>query len=521
MQLRQFGNSQEVRHSVSDLAKQQVGVKVRPFGQSGGSLSQRVGRGVIWIFAVRAADEGFRLVRVLVLARILAPNDFGLMGIALLAMTITTSLSETGFTVALIQKKQDVKGYLDTAWTISVIRGLILFGVLILGAPLVAAFFQAPAAVSIVRVIGIALLLEGCSNIGRVFFDKELEFNKKFVYQVGGSVADLVVAISAVLILGNVWALVFGLLAGAAVRCTLSYVLHPYRPQPRLDLAKSRELFGYGKWILGSSILLLFLNQTDLMLIGKVLGVTALGLYQVAYRVSLLPATAIRDTVSQVTFPAYSKLQDNLPRLREGYLKTLQITACAAVFLGAGIFALAPEFTSTFLGQNWIAAVPAMQVLALAATVRSISATTGPVFRAVGKPQIITKWQTVRLFLLAALIYPLIVKWGILGASVVVFFSILASAIIFSLMVVKTTQCGIKSFAKMIVPPLIAGTTMVLAILGLKVYLGAGVLEFLLLAGTGILVYLGVIYLLDRVLGYGIQGVVKESLTMVRGKYSG
>jgi lipopolysaccharide exporter len=490
----------------------------KPFVRTGVRFSQRVVSGAFWAFAIQSVGQVISFVRNVILARMLAPDDFGLMGIAFLAMNVATIFTETGFTAALIQKKEGVKEYLNTAWTTSIIRGFILFSLLFLGAPLVAHFFEAPAALSIVRVISVSLLLQGCSNVGLIFLDKELEFKKKFAYQIGGIAADFVVAIIAVLILRNVWALVLGQIAGATVRFIMSYVIHPYRPRLQMDLAKSRELFKFGKWILLTSVFVLITVQTDITIVGRVLGVAALGLYQMAQRVADLPATAIRDTVSLVVFPAYSKLQDNLPRLREGYLKTLQATTCASVLLGGAIFILAPEFTGIFLGQKWLTAVPAMQVIALAAILRAIYGTSEPIFRAVGKPRISSNWRGVQLLLLAALIYPLTVKWEILGTSLSVFISIIPSAIISTIMVIKITQCRIKNLAKMIVPPLVAGIIMVAVVYLLKIYFGDGIWWFLLLAGIAVLVYCCIIYLSDKFFGYGIVKVIKESLVAVRKK---
>ncbi len=486
--------------------------------QPGEGLYQRTVRSGAWAFALRITEQVFSIARLIILARVLAPNDFGLMGIALLAMMALETFSQSGFQQALIQKKENIKDYLDAAWTVSALRGLVLFAVLFFLAPYVAIFFKAPIATPLIRVVGLAALLQGLTNIGVLYFQKELEFNKQFIYRASGTLADFVVAVSAALILKSVWALVFGLLAGNFVRLVVSYLVHPYRPHFKLDMAKTKELFGFGKWILGSSILVFLITQGDDIFVGKLLGVTLLGFYQMAYRISNAPATEITHVVSQVTFPAYSKLQDNLPGLREGYLKTLQLTAFISIPLAAGIFILAPEFTTIFLTEKWIPMVPAMQVLALAGLMRSIQATTGPIFYAVGKPRIETRWQVVRLVVLAASIYPLTFYWGILGASIGVCLSTLISTIGFSFMVINVTRCGIKNFGKIIILPLVSGVIMVSAIFALKASVNTvGIREFLLFAALGILAYLTITFLQDKFSRYGMLLLVKESLASFRG----
>ncbi|WP_051920546.1 lipopolysaccharide biosynthesis protein [Thermodesulfobacterium hydrogeniphilum] len=487
------------------------------FNDSGKNLSQRVVRGGFWVFLLRITQQLFNFVRLVILARILSPNDFGLMGIALLTMATLDTFSQTGFQQALIQKKEDIKPYLDSAWSVLILRGFILFTILFFIAPYVASFFNVPEAKPIIQVIGFAVLFQAFTNIGVVYFQKELEFNKQFIYQISGTLADFIVAISAALILKSVWALVFGLLAGNFVRFVVSYLIHSYRPHLIFDLRKAKELFRFGKWVLGSSILVFLLTQGDDIFVGKLLGATALGFYQMAYRISNIPATEITHVISQVTFPAYSKLQDNIPKLREAYLKVLQITAFLSFPIAGLIFVLAPDFTKIFLGEKWMLMVPAMQVLVFAGLVRSIAATTGPIFHAVGKPKIDTQWQIVRLSVLAALIYPFTIKWGILGASIVVFLSIFVSNIGFCFKVIKITKCEMKDFVNAMLPSFLGSAISISVVSGLKNIINSEIWGFIILSCMEILIYLIIIYLLDKFFNYGMQALIKESIHLLRG----
>ena len=191
----------------------------------GETLSQKVVKGGFWVFFLRIVNQGFSLIRLIVLARILSPKDFGLMGIALLTMSVLETFTQTGFQTALIQKKEEIKSYLDSAWTFLILRGFVLFIILYFIAPYAAVFFNTPEAKPIIRVIGFSIFFQAFTNIGITYFKKELEFNKEFIYQFTGTLADFIVAISAVLILRNVWALVLGLLAGNITRCFVSLSL--------------------------------------------------------------------------------------------------------------------------------------------------------------------------------------------------------------------------------------------------------------------------------------------------------
>lgn len=416
------------------------------FNDSGESLSQRVIKSGFWVFSLKITERAFSLIRLIILARILAPHDFGLMGIAMLTMATLETFSQTGFQAALIQKKENTELYLDAAWTIMIIRGFILFTILYFIAPYAAIFFKSPQAKPIIRIIGFSILFQAFTNIGVIYFQKELEFNKQFIYQLSGTLADFIVAISAALILRSVWALVFGLLAGNAVRCFVSYLIHPYRPHLSSDLGKAKELFGFGKWVLGSSILVFLITQGDDIFVGKLLGTTALGFYQLAYRISNMPATEITHVISQVTFPAYSKLQDNIPKLREAYLKVLQVTAFLSFPIAGLIFVLAPDFTKIFLGEKWMPMVPAMMILCVFGVARSLGATNGSLFNGSANPKFNTKIAFIKLILLAILIYPLTKKWGIVGTSLATTLPVFASQSYGFFKVSKILQCKLRNF---------------------------------------------------------------------------
>ena len=480
--------------------------------KSGGSLSQRTVRGGFWVFSLRIVQQLFGLARLLILARILAPSDFGLMGIALLAMSTLETFSQTGFQAALIQKKENIESYLDAAWTVLILRGLLLFGILYFAAPFVASFFDTPEAKPIIQVIGFSLLFQAFTNIGVIYFQKELEFNKEFIYQFAGTLSDFIVAVSAVLILRNVWALVFGMLAGNAVRCFMSYLIHPYRPRLSRDLKKAKELFGFGKWILGSSILVFLLTQGDDIFVGKLLGAVALGFYQMAYRISNLPATELSHLIAKVMFPTYSKLH-NIQKLRASYLTVLQLTTFLSIPIAGLFFVLAPDFTKIFLGVKWMPMVPAMQVLAFYGALRAIGATTGVVFLAVGQPEIRTKIQSAQLVLLAVLIYPFTMCWGILGTSL----AVTTYALIFNFVavckVLKIVKSGFGKPAKITILPLAGALIMICAIWGIKTYIfenNIDAISLSLLIIISLFVYLTVSYLFEIFFNYGNIQLIQE-----------
>jgi len=473
------------------------------------SLSKKVIRGGIWVFALRIINRGLGFIRIIILARLLVPHDFGLFGIAMLAIATLETFSQTGFQAALVQKKKNVEPYLDTAWTISAIRGIILFLILFSSAPLIANFFDSAQATLIIKVIAVSTLLSGFRNIGIIFFQKELQFNKQFIYEVSGTLVDITVAISLAFILRNAWALVWGGLAANFVRVFMSYIIHPYRPRIRLEKEKFQQLFGFGKWVLGSSILAFLITQGDDIFVGKMLGVAALGFYQMAYLISNLPATEITHVISQVTFPAYSKLQDDLSKLREAYLKVLQITAFLSFPIAGLIFILAPDFTRIFLGEKWMPMVPAMQVLCIFGVTRALNATTGAIFHAVGKPSILTKVSFIQLIFLAAIIYPLVNVGKLVGISWAV---VLANFLCFVLAfqeVLKITKQSKKKIVNVVLPSVFATIGIMCLIYLTKIIMMDKVSLFITFVFS-ILIGLGIYSIYAKILGFSFSGFLSS-----------
>jgi O-antigen/teichoic acid export membrane protein len=188
-------------------------------------LTAKVVKGASWVFAGRAAGRVFELIKAVVLARLLTPEDFGLFGIVMLAIITLEIFSQSGFNTALIQRQGDIQGYLDTAWTVQVARGLLLALILFMVAPGVAWFFEEPRVVELLQIICLAQILQGFINIGIVLFEKEMQFHKQFLYEVGANVVSLIIGVSLAFALRSVWALIWANVAGVSMRLVLSYVL--------------------------------------------------------------------------------------------------------------------------------------------------------------------------------------------------------------------------------------------------------------------------------------------------------
>ena len=475
----------------------------------GKTLPQKMVQGGAWISSLKIIRKVLSLIRLIIIGRILAPSDFGLMGIALLTMSALETFSTFGFKQALIQKKENTDNYLDAAWTVLIIRGFVVFIIVYLVAPYVAFFFQSPEVKTIIQALGLVTFFQAFTNIGVIFFQKELEFNKIFIYRFVGISTNFIVAVAAAIILRSVWALVLGLLAEKVVNIIVSYLIHPYRPHLSKDIEKAKELFGFGRWILGSSILVFIGKHIDDIFVGRVLSATALGFYQMAYRISNMLETEITQVISSVAFPAYAKIQDEQTRLQKAYFRIMRLTIAVSLPITVGMVLLAPEFTQIFLSEKWMPMVTAMQLLAVAGLIKSIVSTGSPLFIGSGFPKYEFFMQLIRGVIIIVAIYPFIIFMGIKGAALAVILSITGMLVIWYPLSQKITKASWRKYFDTFWPPLFCSLLMVGSIYIAKLYwnpigqsLVAGISIFSMIVIMSIGVYITSIWLLQKYYPY-------------------
>ncbi len=383
-------------------------------------LTSRTIKGGLWSFLSRGSARGLDLLKLVIIASLLSPKDIGLLGIALLTLAVFRVFTMTGFKESIIQRKEEVKHHLNTAWTVLALRGVALFVLVYVTAPYIAAFFGEPRAELVLQTMGLILLFEGFSNIGIVYFRKEMEFNKRFVLDMSKTLPAFVISVYFALVLRNVWALVYGSIAGYFVFMVTSFFIHSYRPRFELDMSKASEMFGFGKWVLGGSILVFIATQGDDIYLGRVLGATALGIYVLSFNLSNSPATEITHVISQVTFPAYSKIQDDIEKLKKALFKTLRTTLALSIPISIAIIVFIPEFTLYVLGEKWVDVIWPVRILAVSGLIRSATATWGPYYKAIGKPKYGFYKQIFRVIGIFSLIYWLTRDYGISGTCIAV-----------------------------------------------------------------------------------------------------
>jgi lipopolysaccharide exporter len=481
--------------------------------EPGESLGSRATNAGAWAFALNMTNRLLTVIRTVVLARLLAPEDFGLMGIAVLVIGLVTSFSQTGFRAALVQNKRGLEArFLNTAWTVEAVRSIALGLLMALSAPWVGSFFDEPGAVGLTRLLGVGLAVSGFANTGVISFDKDLEFQRRFVFRSVPHVVDLVVSVILAVLLGNAWALAFGWVAGRVGLVVASFVAHPYRPRLMFDGSAARSMFSFGVWALASQILLYFTFNLDDIVVGRVIDATALGFYTMAFTVSQLTTTEITLVVNQVAFPAYSRLQDSPPRLARAYVRTVQLIALASFPMAAGLWFVGATAIEVILGQQWAPMVPAFNVLLLWGLIRSLLATTGPLFQGIGRPSIATKVQAAQLVLLALVIYPLTASYGIVGAAWATVIAAIAPDAVALVLAARVSTARLSSVLRVILFPAVHSLVMLVVLGALHTFtdLPGGVWLLVWAPTVGVMTYVAGVLVSRACFGYLEGGIFPD-----------
>jgi len=380
------------------------------------SLEQKIQTGAVWMVLFKLTERSLGLISTVVLARLLVPEDFGLVAMASVVIAFLELLSAFGFDMALIQNQEAGRAQFDTVWTFNVLFGLMKAVILVLIAVPVSRFYEEPRLVLVFLVLASGLLIGGLENVGIVAFRKDLRFSREFQYQVTKKLASFIVTVSLALFLRTYWALIAGVLTWQISGVVLSNLLHPYRP--RLSLSAKQEVIGFSKWLLLNNFVSFFYLHSAHLIIGKISGARPLGLYTVAYEISNLPTTELIAPINRAIFPGYAKMASDLENLRDGFLKIISVIALLALPAAAGIAVTAELLVTVVFGDKWLDAVPLIQVLAFYGAITALETNTYYIHLALGNVRAFTMLIAISAVLLVVLGVALTIRWGALGAAV-------------------------------------------------------------------------------------------------------
>lgn len=372
--------------------------------------------GAIWMVLAKLAERSLGLISMLILARLLVPQDFGIVAMAMSFVALLEMLSAFGFEIALIQKQTKERGHWDTAWTFNVLLGFAIAALMIVFATPVADFFEEPALVNVLRVLAIGSAAQGLQNIGLVAFRTEMQFDREFRFLTAKRVLGFVVTIPLAIIFESYWALVIGQTVGRVGGTALSYWVHPYRA--RFCLTATKDLFHFSKWMLVLNIIAYLKERSATWVVGRLAGPAALGAFTISYELATLPSTELVAPINRAVFPAYARLaKEGIESLRREYLSVIGVIVLLATPAVLGVAATAPVLVPVILGPNWIQAIPVLTLLSLFGYTFIVQGNAQAAYLALGRIDIPTKLNSIHTVIQLAALIPLTNMYGVIGAA--------------------------------------------------------------------------------------------------------
>jgi len=301
---------------------------------------------MLWHGGHVVVKGAIRFVTTAVLARLLLPKEFGVVGMALLVNEIVSLLGGFSLGVALIQKKDLDERYFDTTFWANLVVGMGLSLCFLVAAPIAAAFFKTPQVQPLVMFLALHYLIAAAGGVHKALLLRQLQFQRFAVLSVVSAVARSVVALALAFAGFGIWGIMMGLLAERITTLWMLLVMVPWRPRWHFAWRQFHDLFRFSRNLYGENLLRFFNANSDRFLTGRLLGASALGFYQFAYALPHLVVEYFTETVSEVLFPVYSKVQDDHARFRRGYTMTVTLTALVTfpLLVGTTYYATKSDF---------------------------------------------------------------------------------------------------------------------------------------------------------------------------------
>ena len=361
-------------------------------------------RGSLWSIGLRWSLRLTGVASTVILARLLTPEDFGIMAMALLVAGGIEVLSDTGQSLALIRHPNPTREHFDSAWTMSILISLCIAVAIYAVAPFSVWYFHEPRAITVIQCLALRAFIGGFENVGIVLFRKELNFSRHFQYLVYQKLISFVVGIVLVVLIRNYWALAISVVSTRLIGVVLSYRLQPYRP--RLSLRKVPELWSFSIWLLIRHIGTWASMRLDEITVGGIAGAGSMGRYSVASDVSMSPTQEIAEPILATLFPVVATIQNDPGQIRDLYKRVLYWLCLISASTSVGVALIANDIVAVVLGPRWSDIAPLMIWLALTSGIMGMTDNIFVMLDVIGRPQLSARLQWLRLAILGAVLLP-------------------------------------------------------------------------------------------------------------------
>lgn len=461
-------------------------------------LSKKVVRASFWTVASRWAMRSLGFVSLIILARLLQPEDYGIMAMAMAFIGLIELFKAWGFQMAIVRHPDPKREHYDTAWTLQLLNGIACAAIMALAAAVVADFFNEPRLELVILVLSLSSVIHGFANIGLADLQRNFRFSTEFRYLLTTRLVRFGTTVTLAFILQNYWALVIGQLIGGIAGVILGYVFVPRWPRPTLAVAA--EILPFSFWMVIRNFAIFVTERFDTVMVARLYSTDLVGPYDLAKNTAQYAIAESLLPLSRALLPGFAKITEEQQRLLSGISKATGVYATLGLPMGIGLAAIAPEFVLVVLGPKWSPALPFLIVFALGAGVRFLPSPLGPLLLAQGRSRTVACMMC-----LQALIFMALVSCAAFVGDVVwIAAATLATAIITTPIQIRL---GLGSWAwtgwmlKPAVRPLIAASLMAVAVLSIGTLALPAELTLVAKILVGVIVYTGSILVLWTLAG--------------------
>ncbi|MDD3012730.1 MAG: lipopolysaccharide biosynthesis protein [Candidatus Gastranaerophilales bacterium] len=348
-----------------------------------------------WSFTLQALQKMVFFCSSIVLARLLTPADFGLATMAITLDSITWLVSSLGINTAVVHFQDHVEERLNSVYWLFQSSAAFFVLLQLIFAPLIADFYHSPILADIVRITAISIFINSIGAIHRTVMVKNLEFKKLSILEASLFITKSLLYIILAFAGCGVWSFIYPKIIIATSNVICLWNMSKWRPKLKLDIKYWGEMFGYGKNVLFSNILDYFLNNSSYIFIGSMVGAASLGIYSFAYDKSMMLVNTLVYSASMISFPAFSRLQNHQSLLKESYLKAIKLISLVSFPYSIAQMVLGPEYITVIFGQKWTNSIILFQMLLMYTMIRTVSQCGNPLLQAIGKPNIVLKWNMI------------------------------------------------------------------------------------------------------------------------------
>lgn len=457
-------------------------------------LETRILRGAGWVAIGFGSRQLITWLSMLVLVRLLEPDAFGVVALALTLVSALEYLRGSGVWAALVFRRGEVEEASASTFVYLLVSSVPIYGLWFATAPLLAGAFDAPELTGVLRVLALIVVFGGLSVVPAALLERDLNYSATARVHLGGAAAQVIAGLSLAFAGAGVWSLVAGQVAASAFEAAALWYLIPRRPSiRRASVGMLREVFRYGRFASTANIATFLSGTVDTIVVGRMLGATAVGFYSVAFRVATISESIFSYVIVKAMFPAFSIVQQDRDAFRQIFVRHAQRVALLVLPVAIFVALSAKPIVLALLGDEWSPVVTPVRILAVFGFVRALSATANEVFRGAGRPELAMWFSTANVVLLVPTLVVL-TRWLELdGAALAVLISLTVTTLPALIRMMRLVGISANELTRMIRPSLFCSAVLALTlvILARTTSPAAPVTSLVAMLGGGLVAYLG------------------------------